>query len=142
MTQYYKPWEVREQEEEAIKRQIDEVEETIRREVAESEVKRRPAPKSPESRQDRDPDVENDQTRQTDYANGTSNEEKLPTSSGNEPKPSEGDDESKTVQTGVSSDAETVPEQKAKDETQRPVSKDDDHGGEELELGQEDDVIY
>ena len=87
-------------------------------------------------------DAENDQTRQTDYANGTSNEDKPSTSSGNEPKSSEREDESTTVQTGVSSDAERVPERKAKDETQRPASKDDDHGGEELELGQEDDVIY
>ncbi|KAK5196288.1 hypothetical protein LTR92_003832 [Exophiala xenobiotica] len=141
---YYKPWEVREQDEEIIKRQVDEAEETIRREVAESEVKRRPAPKSPESgRHDRDTDVEDDRTRQTDYGvNGTSKEERPPVSSGNEPEPSEREDESKTVQTGVSSDVETVPEQKVKDETQRPVSKDDDHGGEELELGQEDDVIY
>ncbi|KAI1611500.1 pinin/SDK/memA/ protein conserved region-domain-containing protein [Exophiala viscosa] len=145
---YYKPWELREKEEDTIKRQIEEAEDTIRRELDEFEAKRaRGQPeasgesRSPQTRRDQDTEMNDDQSLRTDHAQEGQDDSGLDSqtvSKRDEQQPTDGADQPEPSQEVRM----TEPKQEAEDTTLRPVSKDDDHGGEELELGQEDDVIY
>lgn len=134
--QYYRPWDLGPDEEQQIKGQIEDIERLIERELAESDM--------------------------SDPAHTTSAEEphvpQLPQDSAAPPQP---DEMNATVDTMERSDvaaegkseleavpdrevtndapAEDVPAQGEKKVEDRPQ---DDHGGEELVEGQEDDVIY
>ena len=140
---YYKPWELREEEEETIKRQIEEAEETIRRELNEFDAKRaskQQAPgelesQSPTSKQNDHIDADVDGGRRENGHRGeTRNRE--PASGG--PKSVDSSNASNSEARENDGDGDT--------ETERPGGKQDvhehDRGGEELEQGQEDDVIY
>ncbi|KAK4941159.1 hypothetical protein LTR10_018832 [Elasticomyces elasticus] len=149
---YYKPWEMREKEEDTIKRQIEEAEDIIRRETDESEAKRsRGQPDvptesgSPATRRDQDTEMSNGQSHQTDHAQedqGDNDPDSQMVSGRHEQQPGENPHTSNTTEDVQISVPGTEPKQESEDIAPRPVSKDDDHGGEELERGQEDDVIY
>lgn len=158
---YYKPWEMRAEEEEIVKRQKDEVEETIsreweaweRRKAEEEEGEKTDvrADSPDDRRQDSDAEVRGGDTNGT--ADNRRRPEDVPTNGvgnvdasrqGQErpPSPSSNrEDEKDSSSSPAQSRAEANrPSGPGSDRPQS--SKDDDHGGEELELGQEDDVIY
>ncbi|KIV80792.1 hypothetical protein PV11_08268 [Exophiala sideris] len=149
---YYKPWEMREKEEDTVKRQIEEAEDTIRRELDESEAKRsreQPAAPaesgSPATGRDQDTEMSSGQPRETDHAQegqGDDGPDSQMGSGRDDQQPADDQSPSGTTKDGQTSVPETEPKQESGDIAPRPVSKDDDHGGEELERGQEDDVIY
>lgn len=160
---YYKPWELRAEEEEIVKRQKDEVEETIRREweawekrkaqEEENEKADVRAGSPDDRRQESDAEVRGGDTNGT--ADSRRRSEDVPTNGDvnvdvdvsrqaqeRPPSPSSDKEDEKD---SVSSPARlrTEGNRPSAPGSDRPQSsKDDDHGGEELELGQEDDVIY
>ncbi|KEF60270.1 uncharacterized protein A1O9_05120 [Exophiala aquamarina CBS 119918] len=162
---YYKPWEMRAQEEETVRRQKDEVEETINREWEAWERKKRQQQQqektavvagTPGDRQRDDGAVV-----QSGSTNGTMESRRglrsedvpmnggvdgpanaLPQAQNRAPSPASTREDAKD---SSHSPARSRTEAKGAGGpgSDRPQSsKDDDHGGEELELGQEDDVIY
>ncbi|KAJ9641742.1 hypothetical protein H2204_002804 [Knufia peltigerae] len=143
---YYKPWELREHEEDTIKRQINEAEETIRRELDEFDSKRQqphPEPRRrPESKRDQDVTMNSEVDEEERSRNRPSPGPVTGDGDGDgnaPPSKPEKEDVEMTPRVEV-----PPPKEEVKEEEQRSTSanKDDDHGGEELERGQEDDVIY
>lgn len=163
--QYYKPWELRPDEEATIKRQIEEAEQTIQREVDEFNAKRHPQQQEtdgtdkPSGRRSPDNAGQNGKTDH-DKDDDIGQEDKagdLRAEDGDDnpsaPKDSEERPRSRppsSKATGVDGEV-TIPEPQTSQKNEnlvkeeqgdRPGSKEDDHGGEELEQGREDDVIY
>jgi hypothetical protein len=166
---YYKPWELTEDEEGRIKRQLQEVEETIAREKEkEKEKEKDEAGEKGDERQ-----VDRDRERSKSPSRGERPDSRTGTNGGSHSTGEAGGsittvdavkDADGTIMTKpdvVTGDATTTPVP-ASDEAsaaekpeQEPktvmetisndktvTNKEDDHGGEELEQGQEDDVIY
>lgn len=136
---YYKPWELRPEEEEQIKKQKDEVEEQIRREQDQSNGR------LPTLVREAEPDqqVKEEPPAETEDAvmkNGTEPSEDE-VKQGAEPENVDGED----VSAKKAEEPSEAPVPQA-DEDQTPQiedkSKDDDHGAEELVEGHEDQVIY
>lgn len=144
---YYKPWELRGFEEETIKRQLDDANETIRRELDEREAERasktaEPTRHSPSPPASRNGDMEVDDasrpktTEKEESSNDGLDGPATTWREGQERNEGEG---TSAEDPGKSRDFNAV----AEGEVDRPMSSGlDDHGGEELEQGQEDDVIY
>lgn len=91
--------------------------------------------------------MNDDQSPQTDHmqegqADGGNDSNAV--SRRDKPQPSDEQVPSRPTEDGQTQVAGTEAKEDAEDTAPRPVSKDrdDDHGGEELEQGQEDDVIY
>lgn len=160
---YYKPWEMRAQEEETVKRQRDEVEETISRECQAWERKKR-------QQQDQE---EQEEGERGDSGVGVRSGNTNGTVDSRRRRGESSDDVPMNGDGGVDGPADALPQARdrglspsstredEKDALPSPArsrteanrasgpgsdrpqsSRDDDHGGEELELGQEDDVIY
>lgn len=129
---YWRPWELREGERERVKVQREGVEENIRREEDELGLKREGKVGGGV--------VESDERKDGD---GVVNGQMEIDEHDKKEEPSDGrngDGENKTVEDAVA-DAPGRPDE----ETQTPADekpKEDDHGGEELVEGHEDDVIY
>ena len=134
--QYYRPWDLRSEEDEQIKKQIEDTERLIEKELAEAsatdvadpgpaEVPHSPksSPDSAEPPKPDDMDVTVEEKEKPELVGEATNEQKAvpdPHASNNVPIEQEQPEVEKKV------------EEKAHD----------DHGGEELVEGQEDDVIY
>ena len=136
---YYKPWELRPEEEEQIKKQKDEVDEQIRREQDQSNGRLPTPTKEAEA----DQQVEEKPPAETADAamqNGTeSHEEEIkkepePVNRDVEEMPAKNAEEPSEGSALQADEKSTAP---AEDKT-----KDDDHGGDELVEGHEDQVIY
>ncbi|EXJ89564.1 hypothetical protein A1O3_02631 [Capronia epimyces CBS 606.96] len=162
---YYKPWELRPHEEDVIKRQIDEAEQTIQRELDELDVSRQrrsdgaEEPSGPRStsqtaengnldseKQDHDADgLRKGDVNGDGDGDGTSlapkGPEDRPTSPATVTKKVDADEDDVSPDPGRQSRPKHQ-DSMGGDGSDRPASKDDDHGGEELEQGREDDVIY
>ncbi|KAJ9607269.1 hypothetical protein H2200_008342 [Cladophialophora chaetospira] len=161
---YYKPWELRDLEEDEIKRQIEDVTSEIEREVLEFELKkqkrqqddkdeiREPVPKgeqsaSPKASQNGAMDVDDDLGQgeaKPDEDNEPPNGEQR--HQGSTADKETNDDQAANSELAGTSKVDGSQTKQAKGETERPSSSnrsdEHDHGGEELERGQEDDVIY
>ncbi len=162
-SQYYKPWELRGDEEDTLKRQIEAAEETIRRERDEFDAKSTPTAnerngesESSKARQGEDENMDDDDRRENALPNGSTGdhngggkspspalaskheEQKQPPEPGSPPK------ETETSLSGGHQETNQEPQREQEQvEVPRPVSsKEEDHVGEELEQGREDDVIY
>ncbi|EXJ61422.1 uncharacterized protein A1O5_11737 [Cladophialophora psammophila CBS 110553] len=158
---YYKPWELRDSEEDAIKQQIEEVDARIQREADEFEEKKKVSGEEfkRERKKDKDTEqppgsitsppkasstekVDDRQNAEGEADNQTSRDER--SNPGGEER-NEGDQPSPRESSGPSKDND-VPANTNEIERRRSSSSKDqddhDHGGEELERGQEDDVIY
>jgi hypothetical protein len=134
--QYYRPWDLRPEEEERIKQQIEDTERLIEKELAESSPATAANPGPAE----------------------VPHSLKLSQDAAEPPKPGEMDvtaeEKEKPELVGEATDTqEAIPEPQptndvlirdAQPEVQKKVDEkaQDDHGGEELVEGQEDDVIY
>ena len=162
---YYKPWELRESDEDEIKRQLEDVEAKIAMEVEESELRKRKVEEKLLA-EDRQVETEN-RTRETsstpnlngimDLGHDRHGNEDMPDQ---KTKPAKDKDmnEKSLVKEQMEGDHNADSElphtteneghhsDQATAKSERPTgsSKSDehDHGGEELEQGQEDDVIY
>jgi len=125
--QYYKPWELREKEEDTIKRQVEEAEDTIREELNKSEAKRANGlpEDSEESRSQRarryqDTDMNDEQSRQKDNVQEGQDDGALDNqtvSKGNEQHPTAEADQSEPAQDGQTTELT----QEAEDTAPRPV---------------------
>ncbi|KIX06081.1 uncharacterized protein Z518_04055 [Rhinocladiella mackenziei CBS 650.93] len=145
---YYKPWELRDFEEDTIKRQIDEADETIQRER--DEFDRRQTSENNEPADHRSTHGDENGSRSLDVGDGR--QPKVNDDGGrsrddlkdDEARMDDSSDRRDRDHVAISESSSTAPrEGRVKEiDVERPMSKDDDHGGEELELGQEDDVIY
>ncbi len=142
---YYKPWELRKEEEATIKRQREEVEERIRTEVTEFEKPEAPGQRdehtesqNPDASRNGGMDIEDDASRRRDGDSHRKNG--VPGESTRAGDVDVGDDPAVSESPGHPE--HDGPAKEVEPEVERPLSKDDDHGGEELERGQEDDVIY
>ncbi|KAH0843872.1 putative nuclear protein SDK3 [Fonsecaea pedrosoi] len=154
---YYKPWELRDSEEDEIKQQIEEAEATIRRETEEFEEKRKsreqelkeedkeaqhpPGPKSLPGDITKDEGDDRLDAKGEAVNDAFGNEQSVQITS-----PKDGEDQpSPHDSSGPLKDNDSA-EHPSKAERRRSGSSkehdDHDHGGEELERGQEDDVIY
>ncbi len=136
---YYKPWELRPEEEEQIKKQKDEVVELIRRDQDQGDGQSPTPGKDAEANQQvkEEPSAEiGDAVMQ----NGTdSNEEQVK----KEPGPEHGGGEASPSR--VTGESSEDPVSQADGSLKPPTEdkpKEDDHGGEELVEGHEDQVIY
>lgn len=160
---YYKPWEMRPEEEETVKKQQEEVEETIQREwdaweaekrrqeddEKESQKEEEDKKKKPDDKVDPSSPDERTQERHVEVPakdlNGTANG-KINKNEDDAPSQGAGRPPSRSSNREVSPTLSATAANRAREPgSDKPQSsKDDDHGGEELELGQgqEDDVIY
>jgi hypothetical protein len=136
--QYYKPWDLRSEEEERIKQQIEDTERLIEKELAESsssdvaetgpaEMPHTPKlsqdPAEPPKPDEMDATMEEKEKEKPELVGEATNEQDaVPDPQATNDVPIE--------------DAHADGEKKAEDRSH------DDHGGEELVEGQEDDVIY
>jgi hypothetical protein len=143
--QYYKPWELREDEEEQIKRQIEQVDATIKAELANDNVTSAadtemievhpPVSEALSSNTEAEPQL---QKSNGDMELVGADEKKSDTDK-------QGDSNMAITSTTAITDETTVvcDTSKEKDRPKTPDAKPhDEHGGEELVEGQEDDVIY
>ncbi|KIW24389.1 uncharacterized protein PV07_10107 [Cladophialophora immunda] len=147
---YYKPWELRESEEDEVKQQIEDAEVKIQREIEEFEQKKKV----------REEELKRDGERQKDaqQAPGPITDE-LDDRHNPEGEANPRDERSDQANDETDRDDQTSPSDSSgplkdndiaasasKTERRRSSSSKDqddhDHGGEELERGQEDDVIY
>lgn len=141
---YYKPWELREEEEEVIRRQREDVEETIKREVEEFEAKRARGENNDGEIPSHSPQVGRNGGMEVDDDQLPRGNDDIEMRTGEQDKASQngavkaGDHASSSESLGEAKHAKPAKEV----EVERSQGKDDDHGGEELEQGQEDDVIY
>ncbi|OAL36841.1 hypothetical protein AYO20_03897 [Fonsecaea nubica] len=154
---YYKPWELRDPEEDEIKQQIEEAEATIQRETEEFEEKRKSREqelKEEEKEAQHPPgptSLPGDTTKDEGDDRHDTKGEVANDASGNEQpnqitSQKDGEDQSSPHDaSGPLKDTDPA-EHPSKAERRRSSSSkehdDHDHGGEELERGQEDDVIY
>ncbi|KAJ9651531.1 hypothetical protein H2198_009199 [Neophaeococcomyces mojaviensis] len=146
---YYKPWELREKEEETIRRQKEETERQIRRELGEDydvNVDTEPQPSSrnfQELRRDEEVEAGQDATRDTGAERENVDRQKETSQPPPPPPPpqSESHGESDEPQPGPVAVTLMTGEAERHD-GQDDRHKDDDQHGEELVEGQEDDVIY
>ena len=136
---YWRPWELREHEEEKIRQQREEVEQIIEREVREWEEKER-ARRAEQS--ENGPRGKPDERDHETHLSNMSDFGTAPPKGGHE---EEGTDFANGPAANPLVDGRDV----VPSNTERPKSRDkvderhhDDHGGEELVEGQEDDVIY
>ena len=133
---YYKPWKLREFEVDDIKRQVEGVEERISRKVEEFENQTREKDEQGSGEIDAIDSGKNGRPRPTVMRNGNIDVDDAPPN---------GLHESDRDNPATGTENSRSPQQ-SRVEVGRPASshKSDeyDHGGEELEQGQEDDVIY
>ena len=143
--QYYKPWDLRTEEEDRIKQQIEDTDSAIDKELAEHEQRKqaetgppevpqhspKPAPSLAEDPKPDDPDtkMEEDEEQPKPELVGAPATNEQDTAPG--PPTSNDNDVPRTVD---------VPTVRREEKLEERAS--DDHGGEELVEGQEDDVIY
>ena len=140
--QYYKPWELREDEEKQIKRQIAEVDETIKRELAEhgttTGADTEMAEVHPPVSKPIPANAETDQQSQTTTAEdgkelvGANNDVDTNLQKSAPDTTNATNEDLSTTNIAAGTELVTIPDQKPHD----------DHTGEELVEGQEDDVIY
>jgi pinin/SDK/memA/ protein conserved region len=140
---YYKPWELRPEEEEQIKKQVEEVEGAIRKEQSDdsgqtTDVVDANAPKQ---------DIKEEPSTTSEDASMQNGDGPREDAVKKEPEDADVEDEgTKANGEGELSDENptSAPEVAAKSpaEDKEDKSKDDDHRGEELVEGHEDDVIY
>lgn len=157
---FYKPWQLRDSEEDEIKQQLEDVEAQIEREARDfaekkkacEEKERLEESKAPEGNgkeEPADPVRSRDgapEVHQTPNKDQEESEEK--TSTWNEGDQDQGREVSNATN-GDQAEASVAPstgQTKKQQEVEKPSSNsksdEHDHGGEELERGQEDDVIY
>jgi hypothetical protein len=152
--QFYKPWELRPEEDDRIKRQIEDAEKTIETEVDEhqakesssmeenkaeevqashssaSQIDRAEPSNQPEDQDDIKQDDE--QSRAEPVGTDTTNDEQVAA-----------DKSTHEVEIAGNKDKPEVEATVREEDTGKPEEKtNEDHGGEELVEGQEDDVIY
>ena len=134
--QYYKPWDLRSEEDERIKKQIEDTERHIEKELAESSpadgVDPGPAevPHSPKHSQD------SAEPPKPDDMDVTVEEKEEPELVG------EATNEQEAVPDPQATNDTHIEQEQPEDEKKAEEKAHDDHGGEELVEGQEDDVIY
>lgn len=132
---------MREEEEEQIKRQIEEAEETIQRELAEQAAKRGEETGTND-------DLMEAAAAQSVEQEASSSPQRHMDTNGNDAADKSGtnevrkDDTTEPVQDETSDSPGGNDESRGKTPKHEERPKDDDHGGEELVEGQEDDVIY
>jgi hypothetical protein len=134
--QYYRPWDLRSEEEEQIKQQIEDTERLIEKELAESsssdvaETGPAEVPHSPKLSQD------SAEPPKPDEMDVTVEEKEKPELVGEATNEQEAVPDPQITNDAPIEDAQAEGEKKMEERTH------DDHGGEELVEGQEDDVIY
>jgi pinin/SDK/memA/ protein conserved region len=139
---YYKPWELRPEEEEQIKKQIEEFAEASRKEQSEDQPRITTSPLESDSKEakEEEPPVK---TEDSGMQNGTdpdcNTNEELKTEDAQEDGEENDGPNAEPKQESNAPMPKTEPDSKAVTEDK---SKDDDNGGEELVEGHEDDVIY
>ena len=124
-SQYFKPWELRPEEDDRIKQQIEDTEKLINDEVTIEKVENEPVkvqePTEPSSNSAERPQAQAEDVNM------------------------DGEQKPELVGEDATNEQDPVPEPRTTDDTPieppRPESK-DEHHGEELVEGQEDDVIY
>ena len=132
---YYKPWDLRPEEEDTIQQQISDVENAIRREVADFEDRRRI-----ESQKDTEEQIQAE-SRQSDPNKEPPDTGGKDGTSEQQDSPAVGKVEKATDNTNLQPSGEPHTIGNGVADTSDHVMA-DDHGGEELVEGQEDDVIY
>lgn len=136
---YYKPWELRAEEEEVIRKQVDEVEDELRPEQAVVDG-RAPTPVNEDEPKEETKEELDVKTEDVTNQNGEDTQEDTIQ---NDPATESGstDDTNKDAE----EPPQTIPPSKSEEISTPPTeekAKEDDHGGEELVEGHEDDVIY
>jgi hypothetical protein len=151
--QFYKPWELRPEEDDQIKRQIEDAEKAIEAEVDEHQVKNRgdeeenkaeavqhsnssasQVDRAEPSKQPEDQDIirDDEQSGAGPVGADTTNDEQVAA-----------EKSTHEVDTASNKDKPEVEATVREEDSGKPEEKtNEDHGGEELVEGQEDDVIY
>ena len=136
---YYKPWELRPEEEEQIKKQKDEVEEQIQIEEHQSNGRASTPLKETEA----DQQVEEKPPAETQDIVMKNEDEPSEDEVKQEPEPENVDGVDLSDKKGEDAPGSPVPQADEDPKSQmEDKSKDDDHGAEELVEGHEDQVIY
>lgn len=141
---YYRPWELRQEEEEQIKRQKEEVEKSIRSEIVDEQE-----PVDKQNLRDSNGQRISDNADQhmTEEKAKSAPDKSLGHSQEHSPngklEQKQNNDEKSNDQHSMDSDASmSTQKESASKQRNDDKTKDDDHHGEELVEGQEDDVIY
>lgn len=139
--QYYKPWELREDEEEQIKRQIEDVDATIRQELA----KHAPTSIADTEMAEVHSPVSKDLTPSTEPRVQIQNQNEDVELVGADDKKSDTDKQGDPDMVTTGTDDMILTSDTVKHDNLSPIpdhKPQDENGGEELVEGQEDDVIY
>jgi hypothetical protein len=134
--QYYRPWDLRSEEEERIKQQIEDTERLIEKELAESSASDVAVTGPTEVLHSSKPSQNSAELPKPDEMDVTVEEKEKPELVGEATNEQEAVPDPQVTNDPQIEDAQAEGEKKVEDRTH------DDHGGEELVEGQEDDVIY
>jgi hypothetical protein len=134
--QYYRPWDLRSEEEERIKQHIEDTERLIEKELAESSASDAADTGPTEVLHSPKPSQKSAELPKPDEMDVTVEEKEKPQLVGEATNEHEAVPDPQVTNNPSIEDAQSEGEKKMEDRTH------DDHGGEELVEGQEDDVIY